>query len=224
MGATVNRYGEWVRATVERPSEEQMRGFAAWLSDDHSWYKHLPLTGPGEPFVIYLAPHVHQVRVDRDDGPGVWRDIVDNPGRTWLGDRLRIDLHDGDQQPDFMGSVTQAAGGLSTEQVWTRMSRFTYWNFGRPGQPAGEVVASAGARLHVDDDDGQPLAVPEPVLWRGLVYLRGTVAPVLGPVEEEYEQLRREHDLPSHDEDRAAQLDMIVAAASAVTTWIYDQD
>ena len=39
---------------------------------------------------------------------------------------------------------------------------------------------------NVDEDDGQPLALPEAVLWRGLVYLRGTVAPVLWPVEEEY--------------------------------------
>lgn len=219
-----DRYRSWVRATVERPDEQQMRGFAAWLSDHHSWYKHLPLTGVGEAFVIYLAPHVHQVRVDRDDGSGVWRDIVENPDRTWHGDRLRIDLRDGDHEPDFMGSVTQAAGGLTTEQVWSRMSRLTYWNFARPEQPAAEVVASARARLRVDDEDGEPVAVPEAVLWRGLVYLRGTVSPVLGPVVEEYEELRREHDLPSHAEDRAAQLDLIVAATSAVTTWIYDQE
>ena len=217
-------YRGWVRETVERPSEEQMRGFAAWLSDDHSWYKHLPLTGGGEAFLIYLAPHVHQVRVDRDDGSSVWRDIVDNPGRTWFGDRLRIDLREGDLEPDFMGSVTQAAGGLTTEQVRSRMSRFTYWNFARPGQPSAEVVESARARLRVDGDEGEPVAVPEEVLWRGLVHLRGTVSPMLGPVEEQYEALRREHDLPTHEEDRVAQLDLIVAAASAVTTWICDEE
>lgn len=216
-------FRSWVRSSVERPTHQQMCGFAAWLSDHHSWSKHLPLVGAGEPFVIYVAPHVHQVHVDRDDGSAVWRDIVDVPDSTWFGDRLRIDLRDGDQQPDIMGSVTQAAGGLSTDQVWTSMSRFTYWNFGRPGQPAADVVASARAHLRVQDDDGQPVAVPEPGLWRGLVYLRGTVAPMLGPVEEEYEQLRREHDLPSHEEDRDVQLDTIAAVAADVVTWIYDE-
>lgn len=217
-----DRYRDWVRAMVERPTEDQMRAFAAWLSDDHSWYKHLPLVGAGEPFVLYLAPHLHQVWVERDEGPGCFRNIVDKPDSTWFGDRLTIDVRDGDQQPDFLGSVTQGAGGLTTEQVWTRMSRFSYWNFGRPSQPAGEVVASARAGLRVEGDDGEPMSVPEAGLWRGLVYLRGTVSPILGPVEEEYEELRRERALPSHEEDRAAQLDTIAAAAAAFTSWVYD--
>jgi hypothetical protein len=218
-----DRYRDWVRTTMARPTEEQIRGFAAWLSTHHSWYKHLPLMGAGEPFIIYLAPHVHQIRVERDDGPGAWRNIVDDPDSTWFGDRLRIDLRDGDREPDLMGSVTQAAGGLSTEQVWTRLSRLSYWNFGRPGQPAADVVGAARARLRVDDDDGHPVAISEPVLWRGLVYLRGTVAPMLGPVEDEYDALQREHDLPSHQEDRTAQLATISAAAADVVAWVYDE-
>ena len=62
------------------------------MLDDRSREKHLALTEPGEPFVLSLAPDIHQVRVDRDEGPGVWRDLVDNPDGTWLGDRLRINV------------------------------------------------------------------------------------------------------------------------------------
>ena len=45
-----------------RPSEEQMRTFAHHVSLDHSWYKHLPETGNGEPFFFWLDPHAHEVR------------------------------------------------------------------------------------------------------------------------------------------------------------------
>ena len=217
------RYREWVRTTVEHPTEAQIRAFAAWLSDDHSWYKHLPLHGPGEPFIVFLAPHVHQVFVERADGPGGWRSFVDNPQPTWNGDRLTLDLRPGDDPPDLWGPPTQIAGGMSTQDVWTRMSRFSYFNFGRPGQPASEAIATARASLRVQGDDGQPTAVPDPGLWRGLVYLRGTVSPVLGPMEEEYETLRSEHGLPSHAETRREQLQAIIDAASAIVGWVYDQ-
>ena len=69
--------------------------------------------------------------------------------------------------PDGLGSVTQEADGLSTEQVWTSMHRFSYWNMGRPSEPASETIARAAAHLRVSGDDGESLAIPQAVLWRG---------------------------------------------------------
>lgn len=52
------------------------------------------------------------------------------------------------------------------------------------------------------------------VVGQGGVHLAGDVA---------YEELRREQDLPFHEEDRDAQLDTIAAVAADVVAWIYDQ-
>lgn len=223
FGMAAGGYRRWVRDSIERPTEQQMSTFARRLSDHHSWYKHLPLHGTGEPFIIYLAPHIHQAWVEREDGPGGWRSIVANPEQTWIGDRLKVDLRDGDVLPEGFGPVTQEADGLSTEQVWTSMHRFSYWNVGRPSEPASETIARAAAQLRVSGDDGESIAIPEAGLWRGLVHLRGTISPSLGPFEERYEVLRQEHHLPTHEDDRRAQLQAIVAAASAVSAWVYDQ-
>ena len=53
--------------------------------------------------------------------------------------------------------------------------------------------SSTGSSASEAAAEGDPVAVPGPVRWRGLAYLRGMVAPTLGPVEDEYEELRWEH-------------------------------
>lgn len=216
------RYRDWVRTEVPRPTERQMRHFAIWLSDHHSWYKKLPLDGVGEPFFVSIAPNTHRVWVESESASGGWRDFIRNPNPTWAGDRLTVSLRSGDREPDLPGPPTQAADGMTTAEVWTEMSRFSYWNFGPPGQPAGQAVAAASAGLRALDDTAQEIAIPEAGLWRGLIYLRGTISPTLGPREDDYEALRDEHGLPSHAEDRQSQLDAVVAALFAFTAWVYE--
>lgn len=214
-------YQTWVSRSVPRPTETQMRGFALFLSDDHSWYKKLPLHGPGEPFFCYINPHMHQIYVNSAEGLGGWRDFVHNEATTWLGDRLRVDLQRADVDPELRQSVTQIAGGRTTADAWSARSRFSYWNFGSPGQPRAEAVSQAEAQLRVLDDDGNPVGIPRTGLSAGLVYLRGTVSPRLGPEEETYESLRALYDLPAHRDDRLAQIGRIVSALEAFTDWVY---
>ena len=40
------------------------------------WCKHLPLVETGEPFLLYLHPHAHEVHVDREGSAGAWRPFV----------------------------------------------------------------------------------------------------------------------------------------------------
>ena len=40
------------------PNPDQVEAFAAYVSAAKSWYKHLPLWPPGQPFLFYIDPHV----------------------------------------------------------------------------------------------------------------------------------------------------------------------
>lgn len=45
---------------LPRPTPEQITGFVSYLSDAHSWYKHLPLMPPGAPFYVFVHPKVRE--------------------------------------------------------------------------------------------------------------------------------------------------------------------
>lgn len=44
-------------ASLPRPSAEQTERFVEYVAGAHSWYKHLPLLPPGNPFFVYLDPN-----------------------------------------------------------------------------------------------------------------------------------------------------------------------
>jgi hypothetical protein len=59
LGQPRNELLERYRAAlsgVARPTPDQMRAFAQYVSNAHSWYKHLPMLPPGVPFNFYLDP------------------------------------------------------------------------------------------------------------------------------------------------------------------------
>jgi hypothetical protein len=45
-----------IAGRLPRPSPEQIDAFVDYVSDAHSWYKHLPWAPPGVPFVVFLDP------------------------------------------------------------------------------------------------------------------------------------------------------------------------
>lgn len=45
------------------PNFDQIEAFAAYVSSAKSWYKHLPLWPPGQPFLFYIDPHVGLDRI-----------------------------------------------------------------------------------------------------------------------------------------------------------------
>ncbi len=52
---TLPQYRVLVRS-LPRPTLVQMQQFALFVSNAHSWYKHLPYLPPGEPFQFFLDP------------------------------------------------------------------------------------------------------------------------------------------------------------------------
>ena len=218
-------YLELVRRGVPRPTKEQCRAYALRVSGHHSWYKHLPLVEPGEPFLLFLHPHAHEVHVKREGPVGAWRPFVRDGVNRRGWPVFTLDLQPGDVADDMMRSLaSRYAEGMTTEEFRNRYGCWSYWNHGRPGQQVEQVeqvLADAAARLRVLDSGGLAISVPPDVLVASRVYLRGTVSPALGPSEEEYEALRAERRLPNHEEEREDQLRALEAAMERVVELVH---
>ena len=211
-----------IRRTVPRPTTEQCRAYVLRVSGHHSWYKHLPLVEPGEPFLLLLHPHAHEVHVERKGSAGAWRPFIRGGAdrRGWPVHALEFQPGD---TPDGMvlALASRYAEGMTMSEFRSRYACWSYWNHGGPGQPVEQVLADAAARLRVLDSGGQALRVPDDVLAASLVYLCGTVSPALGPYEVEYEALRDERGLPSPEDAREAQLRALEAAMERVVELVY---
>lgn len=65
-----------VMKQLPRPTEEQTNQFAEFVSDAHSWYKHLPVY-PGSPFYFYLDPNAGRSMVHLPTGGVTFVDITE---------------------------------------------------------------------------------------------------------------------------------------------------
>ena len=209
----VDRYVDIVRRHPQ-PSRSQMSNFASFLSNDHSWHKHLPETGQGEPFFVYLDPHAHQVLVSNRTGERNFRNIVEiSPLPTsWFAERYAIDAQTGDADQDLeqiAEHLERIAKGRTTAERWEELGQWRYWNFGSADQPRQQAIEHALAELRVLDDDGSEVTVPEQALELGLVYLRAGI-------EETFSSSRQPGD-------RNRQLDELVRAMENVSEWIYQR-
>jgi hypothetical protein len=70
---TVSPYVACVRKYLPRPSDVQIDAFIEYFALAHSWYKHLPLLPPGEPFLFYLNPQAGREWIWTEKG-GTYRD------------------------------------------------------------------------------------------------------------------------------------------------------
>ena len=68
-------------AELPRPSPEQMENFARFVSQCHSWYKHIPCLPPGVPFIFFIDPTA-----------GLQR-IVERSGRYVAAEREKSGFH-----------------------------------------------------------------------------------------------------------------------------------
>lgn len=210
---SVARYLEQIQRTP-RPAAAQFEAFAHFVANDHSWYKHLPLEGAGEPFFLYLAPHPHEILVDTRAGSKAWRPVVSEPdarGINWF----RIELEDGDLDPGPTGPLHYVMSGTDTATYYKRYGRWAYWNHGPPDQPADEAIDAAERNLKVLDATGQPIPVPREALTRGLVCLRATISGSQGG------GFRDAEGTTAQDQDRRAQLRAMVTAMERVVDWVY---
>ena len=203
-----------------RPTDSQIASFATFVATDHSWYKHLPRTGRGEPFFFYLDPHVHEEFVDVVDGGGAWRPIVRE-----LGDfpfpTFAIAYEDGDVVPTATPPVSYIARRATTAEWRERYGILSYWNYGPPDQPPADAVESARRGLRYADDRCVERPVAPEGLERGLVYLRATIFP--GHLDGDDAHGRRRSDEPTEaDHDRQRQFIEMIEAMSRVVSWAYD--
>jgi hypothetical protein len=206
-----------------RPTDDQIRSFAHFVSTDHSWYKHLPIGGRGEPFFFYLDPHVHEEFVEIAPGARAWRSIVREEAGAAQIPGFAIAYEDGDIPNETLMGLNYLARRNTTAQWRNRFGLFSYWNHGPPDQPSDEAIESARHALRYGDDQGAARAIPLEVLERGLVYLRATVYPGrFTSIEDEAERIS--NGLPSADADRETQVDEMIQSMRLVVDWVYDSD
>ena len=200
-----------------RPTDDQIAAFARHVSTDHSWYKHLPRTGRGEPFFFYLDPHVQEELVEDVNGSNAWRPIVREQGEFPFP-TLAIGYEDGDVVPESalpMSYFTRHTTAEWREWYWI----FSYWNHGPPDQPPADALESARRGLRYGDDSGIERPVPLGALECGLVYLRATVSPEQPPEESSAGGAREPND---DDQDRQRQFIEMTEAMARVVSWVYD--
>jgi hypothetical protein len=222
MDSETVKYRELIQGRPA-PTLDQMHRFAYYLSDAHSWYKHLPATGAGEPFFVFLDPQARRFPVQRAEGHWAFREVVEDleraRPRAWFR-QLRVVLEPGDTPPQDRSDIARVTKGKTTAEALELYGHWSYWNFGPPDQPRHEALEAAAAGLRVHDDDGAELPVPRAALELGLVYLRATVSPGFAIDDDRMAKAGLTRD--DAELDRRRQLTALVDAMVAVTTWVIE--
>jgi hypothetical protein len=209
----MDRYFELCRRR-RRPTEEQCLAYVEHLSQAHTWWKHLPLIGEGEPFNLHLAPNGHRAEVERLDGTVAFRPIERYVKDSFW--EVRVVYEEGDVALPREFTMYEV-GRIDTQMFEENFGTLSYWNRSPPDEPREHALAAARAGLFVQDDDLSRVDIPESVLDAGLVYLRATLSGHLGRRQEEYDLLRPAgQDLPDAVEDAREQKAKVLAAIGRV--------
>jgi hypothetical protein len=142
-------------ASLPVPTPVQMEQFAEFVSRAHSWYKHLPLLPPGQPFQFYLDPSAGMELVQRSDG------------KLEATPRLQRGFH---------------YSWIPTDQY---QARFGYLAFSQSSGPAVFSIDGTGARTLPSDIDcmvfdpnlGFQRPVPFEIFQAGRALISGIVHP-----------------------------------------------
>ncbi len=139
---------------LPKPTEEQIRRFAEFVSDAHSWYKHLPIS-PTSRFVFYLDPHAGQQMAHKSWGR---TEFVDVPS-------------------------TSAPFHYSTKPTEFYREQFGYLNYYAPygtsflvDSPIGRLDTSSSLGLFVVDDEGQRIPIPNRSVAAGSAYVTSVIS------------------------------------------------
>lgn len=138
---------------LPRAAPEQARDFAEYVSDAHSWYKHLPLMPPGEPFFFFLDPNAGRVLTQTANGAMIHHDRLEG----W--------------QKFHYNEMTTAE----------YRRRFGFWQY-HCGRGSRFMTGSASrgwdinsTRLEVVDARGGHVAVPQDIMNAGACFLTALV-------------------------------------------------
>lgn len=165
---------------LPRPSSKQIEDFVQFVSGAHSWYKHLPLLPPGEPFHFFVDPMSGYDHAILHDGSVAFRERTDSSPRfhyTWM----------------------------TTREYRRRFAHLTYAEDASPDF----FIYSEGSMLEYVDlpvftiPDGA-YRIPPEVAEAGLVELTSVIHPYMAQVDLEIwyialrHQTRRDEESPSH--------------------------
>ncbi len=74
---SLSKYRQIV-SDLSRPSKKQIDNFVRFVSEAHSWYKHLPLLPPGATFQFFVDPFSGIDRILQPDGKVVHKERTKN--------------------------------------------------------------------------------------------------------------------------------------------------
>ena len=190
-----------VARTLPVPSPEQVRSFVDYVTEAHSWYKHLPLLPPGRPFYFFLDPNAG-------------RDLVVDGARMRYYDRKEQGFHYADiptaeyrqrygylqystgAGPSFI--VPRSTGVLLVSsnrsplqvslrtRIWTELTtRILSLTGFRPAGNAPDVAALSRAAesrdpqlVAIQSAEQEQISVPREILEAGCVQLTGIIHPL----------------------------------------------
>ena len=188
---TLDRYLGWVRG-LPPPTAEQAKAFPQFVSQVHSWYKHLPHRAPGVPFLFFIDPNAGCDRV------------------LFADNRIELEARDA---PGFTSTW------LPTDQY---RRRFGYLSYAcAHGTTVGDIredrllIPSFDAAALIDPD-GMIWGYPDELIDAGCASLTSRVYPSERLIHSEFEENARELEA-----DRRRQLLAIEDAIKRVCALIY---
>lgn len=104
---SLSLYREIVRK-LPRPTPEQVKEYVHFVSNAHSWYKHLPLLPPGPIFQFFIDPRSAHDRVYLPGGQLVYRE------RTRDSQRFHYTWMTTEEYRARFGCLSYASGGAGT--------------------------------------------------------------------------------------------------------------
>ncbi len=147
----LTEYRDLLRS-VPRPTDEQAEAFARFVSEAHSWYKHLPLLPPGTPFRFFVDPYA-----------GFHQEIV--KGQAVLVPSATHGFH---------------YSSLPTRQYQTRFGHLAYacragWSVSLVFDDGSALKGPDTSGAGVFTPDGQFGGLPPEVVEAGTEYLTGVI-------------------------------------------------
>jgi len=123
---TLSRYREIVRE-LPRPSNAQIKNFVLAVSEDHSWYKHLPLVPPGVPWWFFVDPWSGFDRKLQEGGRASHVELMDDAAT--LGRRPPTKEYR--SRFGYLACVTTGWGGFSRPDLRDGNAMARIWFGGR---------------------------------------------------------------------------------------------
>lgn len=164
-------------ARTEPSTDDQCTAFVDYVSQHHSWYKHLPLMPPGEDFHFYIHPWAGTEM------------LVDSKGRGGFRERVPEKIGEFWTQSTTMNYRSQFGYLAYACKAGTQVVKIQTYRF-RPSRVKTGICDSNYSVPILYLEDGEPRTPPPEILEAGTVNLTATIHPLtprLGVIERHLE-------------------------------------